>query len=168
MALSLRVLETDIINNIIDNMSRSVKGAFHFMPKKPFDLLPKKTGGPYEIALNTLLKNYDLKQVQRIDFVFDPFKDSKSIRFVNLFVINLLLQSNWTELMIVLNRNLMFSLSAERVRQSNPKCSIKTTVLSNRTEPEMRVKLESGSVVKYKTSCLTELEVLNHLNQLRL
>ena len=56
------------------------------MPKKPFDLLPKKTGGPYDIALNTLLKNYDLKQVQRIDFVFDPFKDSKNIRFVNSFI----------------------------------------------------------------------------------
>lgn len=50
------------------------------------------------------------------------------------------------------------------MRDSNPKCMIRSTVLSDRSDPTIRVQLENGQQLIYNTSNLTELEVLQHLN----
>ena len=59
----------------------------------------------------------------------------------------------------------MFHFSTERIRGTNPKCSIRNVVLTNRSDPTIRVQLTNGRHLVYNTSDLTELEVLQHLTK---
>lgn len=57
----------------------------------------------------------------------------------------------------------MLDTSNKRMRESNPKCMIRSTVLTDRSDPTIRVQLENGQQLIYNASNLTELEVLQHL-----
>ena len=52
-----------------------------------------------------------------------------------------------------------------KIRASNPKCVIRSSVLSDRSDPTIRVQLDNGQHLVYNTSCLTELEILQHLQK---
>lgn len=59
----------------------------------------------------------------------------------------------------------MHIVSAEKIRGSNPKCSIRNTVLTDRSDPVIRIELSNGQNVIYNTVNLTELEIFQHLKK---
>lgn len=59
----------------------------------------------------------------------------------------------------------MHFASGEKIRASNPKCSIRYTVLTDRSDPVIRVELSNGQQVIYNTVNLTELEIFQHLKK---
>lgn len=59
----------------------------------------------------------------------------------------------------------MFHTSGDEIRASNPKCTIRNTVLTDRSDPTMRVQLDNGQQLIYNASNLTELEVLQHIDK---
>lgn len=147
------------------NVTR-IKGSFLGLPasteRKPFDLLPRKLKDPQKLALFNLMKDFSLRGIQRIDFSFDPFSSQSvsSIRFV-IFIDHDITVSFTT---ISLHRNVSFHVSAERIRLTNTGCSLRTSVLTDRSEPSIRVVFDNNKkTIVYKTSNLTELEILRHL-----
>merc|ERR1711962_612006 len=92
------------------------------------------------LAKNAKLLN--LKPAQRINFTFDPFgEDVLSIRKV------------------------LHYFYQDRVRDTNPKCILKTTVVSDRTPPNIEIKLDDNTLL-FKTSNLSDLEILKQYNAL--
>lgn len=59
----------------------------------------------------------------------------------------------------------MAQTSGTKMRASNPKCAIRINVLTDRSDPTIRIQLENGQHLIYNTSNLTELEVLQHLHK---
>ena len=59
----------------------------------------------------------------------------------------------------------MFYTSGKNIRASNPKCAIRSTVLSDRSDPTVRIQLDNGQHLIYNASNLTELEILQHINK---
>lgn len=59
----------------------------------------------------------------------------------------------------------MYYTSARRVRESNPKCAIRGTVLTDRSDPTVRVQLENEQQLIYNAANLTELEILQHIHK---
>ncbi|XP_076338804.1 mitochondrial ribosomal protein L53 [Tachypleus tridentatus] len=94
------------------------------------------TINPVKKALYKTVKELHLRPVQQVKIKFDPFHPNvESVR------------------------NLLFFLSIKRVRESNMKCSLKTEVTNDRSEPQVDLKLASGQKVIFKTSNLTSLEL---------
>lgn len=96
--------------------------------------------------INRQVKRINLKPVKRMHFAFDPFHPSvKSIRHV------------------------LFHFSSEKIRGTNPKCIYKTDILTDRSEPTMKVELaESNENVGrfvFKTANLKTEEVLAKFNE---
>ncbi|XP_013786570.1 39S ribosomal protein L53, mitochondrial-like [Limulus polyphemus] len=76
---------------------------------------------PVKMALYRTVKELHLRPVQQVKIKFDPFHPNvESVR------------------------DLLFFLSIQRVRESNTKCSLKTEVANDRSEPQVDVKLASG------------------------
>lgn len=54
----------------------------------------------------------------------------------------------------------------ERVRDTNPNCTVKTTVVCDRSEPTIKVTLVSGHKILFKTQNLETVEILKKFNEL--
>jgi len=100
-----------------------------------------------EARIQRQVKRINLKPVKRMQFAFDPFNPTvKSIR------------------------HSLFHFSSEKVRATNPKCIYKTDILSDRSEPTIKVLLEDnsdnlGSIV-FKTANLKVEDVLTKFNEM--
>jgi len=104
-------------------------------------LVHKRTA--YFQLLYDQVKAVDLKPVSRIQYKFDPFgENTKEIR------------------------NFMFYLSAPRIRDSNIKCSFKTEVVCDLSEPTVVCKLVDGKTLTFKTENLTAYEILKEFNRI--
>jgi len=94
-------------------------------------------------ALAKNSKQLNLKPAKRLNFTFDPFgEDILSIRKV------------------------LHYFYQDKIRDTNPKCVLKTTVICDRVPPSIEVKLDNGNKLVFKTSNLSELEILQKFNQL--
>jgi len=93
------------------------------------------------------IKLVNLKPVKRLQFTFDPFNPQvKSIRHI------------------------LFHFSSEKIRATNPKCVYKTDIVSDRSEPTLKVLLDDnddnlGSIV-FKTANLKPEDVLTKFNEM--
>ncbi|XP_071546770.1 large ribosomal subunit protein mL53 [Panulirus ornatus] len=101
-----------------------------------------RSGGVFA-ALGKQVKLLNLQPVKKIVFTFDPFSENA-----------------------VVVRNTLNYFHQERVRDTNPKCSVKVNVVSTRAEPNIEVKLVDGKTVLFKTKNLQSLEILQKFNQL--
>ena len=111
------------------------KAPYYLLPTKPFQLAPNpRASTPYLKALYGSLKNFKLKHVNRVEFLFDPFHPSiASIRYyLNASLISLQLKSS---------RELNYHFTSKRLQASNPKCIVKTSVATDRGEPLVKIKL---------------------------
>jgi len=93
----------------------------------------------------TQLKIVDFRPLKKLVFQFDPFSPN-----IGPF------------------RDLIYFLSAARIRDTNPKCLFKTTVVSDRSDPELLCSLENGNKVIFKAKNLSTLEILEQLNKITL
>ena len=92
--------------------------------------------------LKALINALNLTPVKKIHFRFDPFdRDTRGIRTA------------------------MHALSIHKVRGTNPKCTVKTDVLSDGGEASMRVELNEGKDLVFKTGRLQGVEILYHFNK---
>lgn len=94
-------------------------------------------------AIHTVVKDVHLKNIKRIEIKFDPFTTTATSI-----------------------RNFLFYISSSRVRQSNIKCSIKTSVVNDRSEPVAFVTVETGHKYLFKTGNLTTLEFVEEFYKL--
>ena len=60
----------------------------------------------------------------------------------------------------------MFHLSNKRVKATNLKCLYRTDILSDFSDPEMKVDLNDGRTVRFKSGKISTVELLNHLNKI--
>lgn len=93
------------------------------------------------------IKRINLKPVKKLNFSLDPFHPSaKSIRHI------------------------LYHVSNEKVRGTNPKCIYKTDILSDRSEPAIHVHLDETvddiSRITFKTANLTPEDVLTKFNEM--
>ncbi|MPC17830.1 uncharacterized protein LOC123519497 [Portunus trituberculatus] len=101
----------------------------------------RSTGLFSALAKQTKLLN--LKPTKRIDFTFDPFTD-------NAHVV----------------RNVVNYFYQDKVRDTNPKCLLKTNVVNDRSEPIIVVKLVDDKKIVFKTNNLSSLDILVKYNEL--
>ncbi|KAL0116636.1 hypothetical protein PUN28_009936 [Cardiocondyla obscurior] len=92
--------------------------------------------------LTQQLKLINLTPVKRIDIRFNPYDD----------------QCNPT-------RYFLYYVNAEKVRLTNPQCSVKTVIASDRSEPTVTFSLLSGEKVIFKTARLSILNILELYNK---
>jgi len=59
----------------------------------------------------------------------------------------------------------MYYMSSPPVRETNPKCTFKTEIANDRSEPTILVKLDDTKSVLFKAGNLTVLEVLQLWNK---
>jgi len=97
--------------------------------------------------INREIKRINLKPVKRMHFAFDPFHPS--VRSI---------------------RHIIYYFSSEKVRTTNPKCAYKTDVLTDRSDPLIKVELAEamGDVdrITFKTADLKVEEILSRFNDL--
>lgn len=87
------------------------------------------------------LVKVNMKPVKRVHYTFDPFHPRvDSIR------------------------NVIYHFSCERIQKSNPKCIFKTEVVCNRSEPTLKVELDEGNSLLFKTAHLNEEEIVTMIN----
>jgi len=79
-------------------------------------LIKRVVGGLADRYLE--VQKVDLRPIKRVSFKFDPFTPN-----------------------IVQFRDLIFHLSAAKIRETNPKCVFKTEVASDRSDPVLSCKL---------------------------
>jgi len=60
--------------------------------------------------------------------------------------------------------NVMTHLSNEKIQKSNPKCLWKTEMVSDRSEPTIKIELNEGDSLLFKTANLKPLEILEIMN----
>ncbi|KAI1289314.1 39S ribosomal protein L53, mitochondrial [Halotydeus destructor] len=120
-------------------MAGKMKPPYFLLPNQPFKLLPQPKKDPYKKALYTSIKTFNLKHVNRVEFSFDPFHPN-----------------------VASIREIVFQVSNPKLRNTNLKCSFKTTIATDRSEPQVKVKLENGKTLLYKTSLLSSLEIIDH------
>ncbi|XP_027214999.1 large ribosomal subunit protein mL53 [Penaeus vannamei] len=88
-------------------------------------------------------KILSFKPAKKIEFSFDPFRE----RTLSL-------------------RRMLTLFNQERVRDTNPNCTVKTTVVCDRSEPTIKVTLVSGHKILFKTQNLETVEILKKFNEL--
>uniref|UniRef100_A0A1A9UET3 Large ribosomal subunit protein mL53 n=1 Tax=Glossina austeni TaxID=7395 RepID=A0A1A9UET3_GLOAU len=100
-------------------------------------------------AIGKELKRINLKGVKRVTVTFDPFAAN-----------------------VKSTREFLFLLSVPRVTQSNPNCLLKTDVVCNRQQPEIKFSLiESAQEhlkvkdIQFRSSNLNTLELLQLCNK---
>ncbi|CAH1773935.1 unnamed protein product [Owenia fusiformis] len=88
--------------------------------------------------LTKLLKNLSLAQIKNVKVEFNPFHSkTRSIR------------------------EFLFQISAQRVRETNNKCSLKIDVKSDGSDPNVDVKFVDGHKLQINTRNLTTYEIAN-------
>ena len=91
--------------------------------------------------LKLQLKKVNLKPVKRVHYQFDPFHPKvDSIRYV------------------------MTHLSSEKIQKTNPKCILKYEVITDRSDPTIKVELEEGNSLLFKTANLNQEEIVSIFN----
>ena len=87
----------------------------------------------------------NLQPVKKISYQFDPFRPNvRSIRYT------------------------MNKLSYRRTRATNIKCQFKTEVLSDGSDPLIKVELNDGRLIKIKAGTLSEFDIVSNLNRILL
>jgi len=100
----------------------------------------KQYDDPWSRTKLQLIK-VNMKPVKRVHYTFDPFHPRvDSIRHV------------------------IHHYSCERIQKSNPKCIFKTEVVCNRSEPTLKVELDEGNSLLFKTAHLTVEEIVTMIN----
>ncbi|XP_033731427.1 39S ribosomal protein L53, mitochondrial-like [Pecten maximus] len=94
-------------------------------------------------AIAGILKNFQLRPVKKLLFKFDPY--SSDVRAI---------------------REVMFALHADKILSTNVNCVPKVEVMSDQSEPEMKVDFSDGQNVLFKTTNLTSLDILLKLHQM--
>ncbi len=87
-------------------------------------------------ALYLNLKKIQLKPVKGLLFKFDPWhQQTLSIRLVQMMT------SSFLNLIKICSyfRDFLYHISASKYRNTNPRCALKTEILSNREDPELVV-----------------------------
>jgi len=99
-----------------------------------------KLDNPWDRTRYQLIK-VNMKPVKRVHYTFDPFHPKvDSIRKV------------------------IHRFSCERIQKSNPKCFYKTEVVCDRSEPTMKIELDEGNSLLFKTANLSEEEIVTMIN----
>lgn len=88
-------------------------------------------------------KLLNLQPVKKLTFSLDPFHPSVSAL-----------------------RNAMVHFSWKRVRNSNPKCLVKTEILSDGRAPEMKAELNDGRTVVFKAATMAGSDLLHQYNRI--
>lgn len=87
------------------------------------------------------LKTTNLQPVNKITYSFDPFtEDHHSLR------------------------NFMYFFNAKKVKATNVKTIVKTSILDDRSSPNVKFDLNDGRQLEIKTGRLTELEIVTIAN----
>jgi len=87
------------------------------------------------------LQKVNMKPVKKVHYRFDPFHPKPhSIMRV------------------------MTHLSAERIQKSNVKCLWKVETVTDRSEPTLKIELNEGDSLLFKTANLQDLEILTMMN----
>jgi len=136
-----KILSKQILGNM--PIALQVRGHVGYLPASG-RLHPWDTE---EARVQKQIKRLNLKPVKRMHFSFDPFHPSaKSIRHV------------------------IYHLSSEKVRATNPKCIYKTDILSDRSEPTLSVQLDEATDdlcrILFKTANLKPEDVLTKFNEM--
>lgn len=92
---------------------------------------------------NDEVKRVNLQPVKRVHFKFDPFRPN--VRGI---------------------RVLMTRFSYKKVRATNHKCLFKTDVLSDGSDPLVKVELNNGKNLTFKAGTLSEYDMLYHFNRI--
>ncbi|XP_037792349.1 39S ribosomal protein L53, mitochondrial-like [Penaeus monodon] len=111
------------------------------LPYRVSGTLTRSAGLAAAIAKES--KRLSFKPARKILFSFDPFGE----RTVSL-------------------RCTLSLFNQERVRDTNPNCGVKTTVVCDRSEPTINVTLVSGHKILFKTQYLETVEILKKFNEL--
>lgn len=108
---------------------------------------------PFEGRLGRVLQEFDyffmqmksvnLKPVKKMSFTFDPFHDN-----------------------VGSIRNVMHFITKPKIKKTNVKCAFKFDVVSDRREPTLKVELNEGKPILFKTQNLTRLELISEFNRL--
>ncbi|XP_030766895.1 39S ribosomal protein L53, mitochondrial [Sitophilus oryzae] len=93
-------------------------------------------------AICKQLNAVNLQPVKKIQVQFDPFHHNA-----------------------VTARDFLFHITSSKVQQTNLNCSIKTNVVSDRSEPYIKIDLIENGSVKFLLNNLTVLEVLQGINK---
>lgn len=89
-------------------------------------------------------KALNLQPVAKIQFTFDPIRED-----------------------VMSIRHFMFITSFPKVRKTNPRVIYKTSVVSDRSEPEIKVELvDDGPKIVFKPSRLSVLDILYEFNKI--
>ncbi|XP_063593412.1 large ribosomal subunit protein mL53-like [Penaeus indicus] len=111
------------------------------LPYRVSGTLTKSAGLAAAIAKQSKILSF--KPAKKIEFSFDPFRE----RTVSL-------------------RCILSLFNQERVRDTNPNCAVKTTVVCDRSEPTINITLASGHKILFKTQYLETVEILKKFNEL--
>ncbi|CAH1953911.1 unnamed protein product [Acanthoscelides obtectus] len=93
-------------------------------------------------AITKQLKLVNLKPIKKIQVQFDPFHPNA-----------------------VTARDFLFHISNPKVIQTNINCAIRTNVVCDRSEPQIKIDLAESGSVKFLLNNLTVLEILQQINK---
>ncbi|XP_019866169.1 39S ribosomal protein L53, mitochondrial [Aethina tumida] len=93
-------------------------------------------------AISKQLKQINLKPVKRINVQFDPFHPNA-----------------------VTARDFLWHITSPKVAETNLNCIVKTNVVCDRSQPEIKIDLVDSGCVKFLANNLTVLEILQKINQ---
>ncbi|XP_057655838.1 39S ribosomal protein L53, mitochondrial [Diorhabda carinulata] len=101
----------------------------------------KKSAGVIS-AISKQLKLINLKPVKKIQVQFDPFHENAATA-----------------------RDFIFHITTPKVSETNLSCAVKTIVVCDRSEPEIKIDLGDAGSVKFLANNLTVLEILQQFNK---
>ncbi|GJQ65537.1 hypothetical protein Trydic_g7638 [Trypoxylus dichotomus] len=93
-------------------------------------------------AITKELKSVNLKSVKKIQVQFDPFHENA-----------------------VTARDFLHFITSAKVTSTNTNCKIRTSVVCDRSEPEIKVDLIDSGTVKFLANNLTVLEIFQQFNK---
>ncbi|CAH0560731.1 unnamed protein product [Brassicogethes aeneus] len=93
-------------------------------------------------AISKQLKLVNLKPIKRINVQFDPFHPNA-----------------------VTTRDFLYHITSPKVTETNLNCLIKTNVVCDRSEPEIKIDLNDSGSIKFLANKLTVLEILQQINK---
>ncbi|XP_021356214.1 39S ribosomal protein L53, mitochondrial-like [Mizuhopecten yessoensis] len=92
-------------------------------------------------AISGILKNFQIRPIKKMIFKFDPY--SSDVRAI---------------------REVLYALHSDKILSTNLNCVPKVDIMSDQSEPEMKVDFTDGQKVLFKTKNLTTLDVLLKLH----
>ncbi|XP_022905742.1 large ribosomal subunit protein mL53 [Onthophagus taurus] len=101
----------------------------------------KRSGGIVS-AIAKQLKLVNLKPVKRIQIQFDPFHEKAATA-----------------------RDFLHFISSPKVTSTNLDCIIKTTVVCDRSEPQVKIDFTNNKSLRFLANNLTVLEIFQYFNK---